>query len=182
MLERIWTVSTLLSLSRIALVVPFAVCLLVDFPNHRLWAAAVIAAGVVTDFLDGYLARRRHEVTDLGKIVDPIADKVGIGVSIGLLSWTGDISWWFVAAVILRDLLIVIGGVYIRRRKKIVVQSNWPGKVAVSALAVLVLLSLVRVESMEWFRSLTLWFSLAMMTVSFAIYVQRLFVGRRSAS
>jgi len=73
MLERIWTVSTLLSLSRIALVVPFAVCLLVDFPNHRLWAAAVIAAGVVTDFLDGYLARRRHEVTDLGKIVDPIA-------------------------------------------------------------------------------------------------------------
>ncbi len=182
MLERIWTLSTVLSLSRIVLLAPFTYFLLDDGPGHRIWAAVVLLLAVATDFLDGYVARAWHQVTEFGKVVDPLADKIVIGVGALLLAWTGDLEWWVVGIVLVRDLLIVAGGIFIRRKKRIIVQSNWPGKVAVTAFAVLILLGVLRPEVWEWFRTATLWFSLLMAAWSLAIYAQRLFIGRPSSS
>lgn len=175
---RLWTLSSILSVSRIILLVPFGYFLLSDAPDARLWAAFVILLAVATDFLDGYLARARHEVTEFGKIVDPVADKIVAGVATVLLVWIGDLEWWVAFVVVLRDILILIGGVAIRRKKHIVVQSNWPGKIAVTALAVLVFVSVLRTEELEWFRTATLVFTLIMAVVSFGLYAQRLFIGR----
>lgn len=173
----VWTLSNLLSLSRIVLLVPFALAVLSETPGHRTWAAVIAVAAVVTDFLDGAVARARHEVSEFGKIIDPVADKIVVGVAVILLVITGDLAWWVAAVIVLRDLLILVGSFLIRRRKQIVVQSNWPGKIAVSAFAVLVILGVLRPEGWEWFRAATLWFSLAMVVLSTALYAQRLFIG-----
>ncbi len=174
---RIWTLSNLLSLSRIVLLIPFALLLLGDAPGARPWAAVIALVAVATDFLDGAVARARHEVTEFGKIIDPVADKIVVGVSVVVLVVTGDLEWWVAAIIVFRDLLILAGSLVIRRRKRIVVQSNWPGKVAVTAFAVLVILGVLRPEGWEWFRVATLWFSLAMVVLSTALYAQRLFIG-----
>ena len=75
-MHRYFTISNFLSASRIILVFPMGYCLVSEFPNHRLWTAGIILVAVATDFLDGFLARKLHQVTDVGKIIDPFADKI----------------------------------------------------------------------------------------------------------
>lgn len=176
-----WTLSNILSLSRVLLVAPIGYCLTADFPDHRLWAGALMVLAVSTDFLDGYLARTLHEVSELGKIIDPIADKIGVGVVGILLVWSGDLSWWFIGAVLLRDGLILAGGVYIKKRKNIIAQSNWPGKITVSMIALYFFLSTLRIESLESLRVFTLWASIVLMVFSLGSYTRRLFIGPKSA-
>jgi cardiolipin synthase (CMP-forming) len=177
MLQRIWTISTVLSFSRIFLLLPLAYVLFSDLPHGREWAACIFVLAAVTDFLDGYLARRLHQVTDFGKIIDPIADKCAAGGGSIMLVWLGLLPLWFVVVVIVRDLLILFGGIYIKSKKNIITQSNWPGKVAVTSIAIVMLLSVLGTPSLEGVRQVALWTSVFLMVVSFGLYVQRLFVG-----
>ena len=117
-MHRNLTISNLLSASRIFLVIPMGYCLVWEFPYHRLWTAGIIAIAVATDLLDGFLARKLHQVTDLGKVLDPLADKIGIGLYAVLIAWTGDVPVWFVIFILLRDLLIFSGGIYIPNRQR----------------------------------------------------------------
>jgi CDP-diacylglycerol--glycerol-3-phosphate 3-phosphatidyltransferase len=175
-----WNLPSLLSVSRIVLTAVIVPLLLSDDPDHRAWAVVVLLAGVATDFFDGYLARRLHQVTEFGKMIDPVADKIAIAVIFGTLTVTGDLEWWLTAVVIGRDLLLLAGAAYIRRSKRITVQSNWPGKIAVTAMAVLALLGILRLEVLSGFRVVTLWFTLAMVGMSLGLYARRLFVGVRA--
>ena len=177
----VWTFSNILSLSRVLLVAPMGYCIATDFPDHRLWAGGLMVLAITTDFLDGYIARRLHEVSELGKIVDPIADKIGVGVVGILLLWSGDLPWWFIGSVLLRDVLILAGGVYIKKRKNIIAQSNWPGKITVSVIALYFFLSTLRIDPLESFRELTLWASVVLMIFSLGSYTRRLFIGPKTA-
>ena len=178
-MHRYFTVSNFLSASRIILVIPMGYCLVWDFPFHRLWTAGIIVIAVATDFLDGFLARKLHQVTDLGKIIDPLADKIGIGIYAVLMAWTGDVPVWFVVIVLLRDFLIFCGGLYIQRKKKIVPQSNWPGKISVALVALVFFLATIQLDTGGKLFTYTLWASMVMMLLSLASYTQRLFIGRK---
>jgi CDP-diacylglycerol--glycerol-3-phosphate 3-phosphatidyltransferase len=177
-MHRYLTISNLLSASRIFLVIPMGYCLVLDFPYHRLWTVGIILIAVATDFLDGFLARKLHQVTDLGKILDPLADKIGIGIYAILMAWTGDVPVWFVVFVLLRDILIFSGGLYIHRKKKIVPQSNWPGKIAVALVALVFFLATIQEDALGRLFTYTLWASMVMMLWSLINYAQRLFIGR----
>ena len=178
--EKRFTVSNILSLSRIVLIIAIGYCLIANFPHHRWWAAAVIIFAIATDFLDGYFARKLHEVTELGKFIDPLADKIAIGLYALLMVWTGDVPLWFIVFVIVRDVLIFLGGVYIKQQKGIIPQSNWPGKIAVSFIALVFFLSTIHVESLERLRMIAVGASVVMMTFSLVSYTQRLFIGRNA--
>jgi len=178
MAERVWTVSNILSSSRIVLLAPLAYCLFSEFEHNRLWAAAILLGGALTDFLDGYFARHFHEVSEVGKIIDPLADKVAVGAIMMFLVILGDIPIWYLALALVRDVLIIAGGLYIRKKKSIIAQSNMPGKLAVSFIALFLLLSVVRAESLEGVRIFVQWLSVFTMIVSLGIYGQRLFIGR----
>ncbi|HTY36863.1 MAG TPA: CDP-alcohol phosphatidyltransferase family protein [Bacteroidota bacterium] len=177
MLQRIWTLSNLLSASRILLLAPLGYVLLTDVPHGREWGACIMIIAGITDFLDGYLARRLHEVTDFGKIIDPIADKLAAGGGSLMLVLIGALPLWFLLVIVIRDLLILVGGIYIKSKKNIVTQSNWPGKVAVTSIALVMLLSVLAIESLEGLRQAAIWVSVFLMTFSFVLYAQRLFVG-----
>jgi cardiolipin synthase len=179
-MQRLLTVSNFLSFSRILLVFPMGYCLISDFPHNRLWTVVLILIAVATDFMDGFFARKLHQVTDFGKIIDPLADKICIGVYALLMVWTGNIPVWFVAIVLLRDLLIFSGGVYIRIKKKIVPQSNWPGKISVSLIALVLFLATIQVETLKDFDTVVLWITVIVMVWSLSNYARRLFIGRRA--
>ncbi len=176
--QRIWTISNGLSVLRVLLVPPVAYCLLVDFPDSRWWAFGIALVGVATDVLDGYLARRLHQVSELGKILDPLADKIGVGVIAVVMVITGDVALWYVVVVLLRDVLILAGGIVIRRRKGIIPQSNWAGKVAVVGISAYIGFSMLRLEALEETTAALMWASLALMGLSLYLYAQRLFVGK----
>ncbi|MCI0706766.1 MAG: CDP-alcohol phosphatidyltransferase family protein [Ignavibacteriae bacterium] len=171
--------SNFLSFLRVLLVPPVAYCIAVEFPYSRLWAAGLIVVAIISDVLDGYLARKLHQVSELGKVIDPLADKIAAITVTLVLAWTGDMPVWFVALVVLRDVLILFGGIYIQKKKNIVVQSNWLGKLAVAVLTLYVFLTVLSMESLEGIRQVTMVFCSVLLVASFVVYVQRIFVGRK---
>jgi CDP-diacylglycerol--glycerol-3-phosphate 3-phosphatidyltransferase len=85
----------------------------------------------LTDILDGYFARRRNEVSELGKIIDPVADKVSIVTITLVMVLTDIIPLWFFLVIMSRDILILSGGMVVKRKTGKVLQSNIIGKLAV---------------------------------------------------
>jgi cardiolipin synthase len=95
----------MLSALRLILVPVFLVMLL----NHQgLVAIAILAVSSITDFLDGYLARRYHQVTRLGQLLDPFADRLYIFSTLIAFSIQGVIPWWLALLVIGRDFMLLV--------------------------------------------------------------------------
>ncbi len=98
-------------------------------PEPLRWAVGPMLFAALTDMLDGFVARRLHVVSDWGKIVDPLADKICIGSVAASLTLTRDLPIWVPALIIIRDVLIVGGGVILGRKHDIVLPSNQLGRV-----------------------------------------------------
>jgi len=98
-------VPNLLSFLRILLVPVFLWFLLDQF---FIAAIAILAFAGLTDFLDGFLARKLNQTTKLGKMLDPVADRLYIFATLLALSATGYVPWWLAGLVILRDFLMLI--------------------------------------------------------------------------
>lgn len=99
------TLPNLLSLLRLALVPVFLVLLLQE---RYLSALVVLALGGITDYLDGFFARRWNQVTRLGQLLDPAADRLYIFSSLIGLVYTGFIPVWLATVVIARDVLLLV--------------------------------------------------------------------------
>ncbi|MDQ3994137.1 MAG: CDP-diacylglycerol--glycerol-3-phosphate 3-phosphatidyltransferase [Actinomycetota bacterium] len=86
--------------------VPLVVVLFAwDFPNHDYYATAVFAVAMATDWLDGWWARRREVSSDLGRLLDPVADKILVlGALIMLVGRV--FPAWMVAAIVVREILV----------------------------------------------------------------------------
>lgn len=101
-----WNLANLVTATRIALVPGVVLAILADDGGGgwRWVAAALFTLAAATDRLDGYLARRLDQVTDWGKLVDPIADKLLIGSALVTLSWIDVMPWWVTAVILVREL------------------------------------------------------------------------------
>ncbi|HZE38364.1 MAG TPA: CDP-diacylglycerol--glycerol-3-phosphate 3-phosphatidyltransferase [Stackebrandtia sp.] len=102
----VYNVANLLTVLRIVLVPAFVLCAVEsDFvdPGWRMAACAVFVAAAVTDFADGWLARRHGLVTAFGKIADPIADKALTGAALVLLSLWDLVPWWVTIVILVRE-------------------------------------------------------------------------------
>lgn len=107
----VWTPANVVTMLRIAIVPVFAVVLLGDGGHTvtgRLVATGLFVLAAASDRLDGWLARRSGQVTDLGKLLDPIADKLLVGAALVLLSWLGDLWWAVTVLVLVRELGITV--------------------------------------------------------------------------
>jgi cardiolipin synthase len=71
----------------------------------------LIAVSSITDFVDGYVARHFNQVTRLGQLLDPAADRLFILSTLLGLAWVGVLPWWFAAVIIARDVLLLVLGV-----------------------------------------------------------------------
>ena len=101
-------VSNLLTLSRLVAIPILMALLLLRFPNHDQVAAAVFIVFSLTDTLDGQLARRRGTVSDFGKFIDPLADKLFVLSVLIVLVQEGLVAAWVVVVIFSRELIITI--------------------------------------------------------------------------
>ena len=125
-----WNVANIVTVLRIVLVPFFAWALLADgghTTDGRLIAAGIFVLASATDRLDGWLARRSDQVTDLGKLLDPIADKVLVGTALVLLSWLGDLPWWVTVVILVREIGITVMRFFVLRY--VVIAASRGGKV-----------------------------------------------------
>jgi CDP-diacylglycerol--glycerol-3-phosphate 3-phosphatidyltransferase len=106
-----WNIANVLTVLRIAMVPLFGWALLHHGGDDPLWrwvAFALFAVAMVTDKIDGDLARKHNLITDFGKIADPIADKAITGMAFIGLSLVGDIWWWVTIVVLLREWSVTL--------------------------------------------------------------------------
>ncbi len=129
--DRILTLANAISFSRICLAIPL-VLLFEDISvgeGKYWWAFSLIIMIVLTDFLDGYVARKADEITNFGKLIDPVADKVCMMVVMIYLIITYQFPFLiFFITLVLRDTFLIIIGVYLMFSQEEVFQSNLSGK------------------------------------------------------
>lgn len=165
---RFWTASNVVSLLRLVLTVPIVWLLLHD---RNIEAVIVSLVAAATDWVDGRLARATHTVSEWGKVLDPVADKVLVGAVVIVLLIRGLMPMWFVAAVVARDVIIVIGGLVARRVTPVVLPSLMSGKLAVSAISLAGVFGILRWQTP---LDVSIGLSCVLMAVSLWDYGKRL--------
>jgi cardiolipin synthase len=114
--DRLLTVPNLISFLRLALVPVFLWLLLVPRqPWADLLALALLLFSAFTDWLDGYLARRWNQISRVGQLLDPVADRLYILATVVAFVLRDVIPWWFAAAVVLRDVVVAVTIPVLRR-------------------------------------------------------------------
>ena len=103
--QELRSVPNLLSLLRLLLVPVFLWLLLAD---HLIWALIVLAAAGASDWLDGVIARKFNQITELGKVLDPAADRLYIFATLIGLTINGNIPLWLAVVIITRDVMLLL--------------------------------------------------------------------------
>ena len=181
--QKIWNVPNVLTMIRMALIPVFWVLFFTE--GGRYWALAVYVIASLTDLADGYIARKYNLITDFGKLMDPLADKLMV-ISM-MLAWViaGVLPVLPLAILLLKELLMVIGGA-VMLKKKIVVYAEKMGKYA----QLVVVLTLVACFFHEFFASIgvpvhliLIWLGVAMALCALGFYagraVQRIRAGEQ---
>ena len=169
--ERILTLANFVSLLRVILVIPIIYYL----PNpDKKWILAILVIIVIaSDMLDGYIARRAHEVTHLGMWLDPLADSIVIVSVAFYLVLSGTFPMWFLVFFLVRYIAIVLPGVYLINHSHFVNSANIPGKFATGAVAIMLVLHIFPIPSYEYLKDLALWTAFGLLILSWVMYIFR---------
>jgi cardiolipin synthase len=165
---RIVTIPNILSVSRIVLL---PIVLLLLFKHQNTAAVAVMVVSWSTDALDGYLARRLNQVSNLGRVLDHLVDKVWVGSVLVALMFIRDLPFFIAAAVILRDLLILAGSGVIMKTKGSFVSSDVVGKITGCAFALMIVFYTLEIPPLMKFKSAVDFVVTVLVVVSFLNYV-----------
>lgn len=172
-----WNAPNLITLARI-IATPFFLWLLIadGGQNGALrWAAAgFFVLAIATDAWDGYLARSRGLVTDLGKLLDPIADKFLTGGAFVALSVLGELPWWVTIIVLVRELGITVHRLFMARRE--VRAAAWMGKLKTLAQSLALALALFPLATVlgdwvQWANIVVMWIAVGLTIISGIEYV-----------
>lgn len=117
-------IPNILSVIRILLVGLFIFVFFNNYPDNLLWALVVFLTAGLTDVIDGFLARRFNWITNLGKILDPFADKLMQCTVLICMLTKKLIPAWLVIPFILKEFLMLLGGLLIIKKRSVVVVSK----------------------------------------------------------
>lgn len=148
--DRIWTIPNVFSVVRLCFV-PVFVWLLFS-RNNRYGAAAVLGALGATDWVDGYIARHFNQGSTLGKIIDPVADRVLLVVGVGSIIIDGSVPRWIGVAVVLRELVVSVAVVALAVAGARRIDVQWVGKAGTMGSMLAFPLFLVANSTANWHR------------------------------
>lgn len=172
--KEIFTISNGISFLRFLLVIPLWFLLNnIEVQSVRYITFALCVFAAATDMLDGYLARKLNQVTEVGKIIDPLADKAAMAVVVIKLYMLNEISAFFFFTVISRDLFIFIGGLIVSRILGRVLPSNKLGKITVLFIGSVVLLILLGFDRTSYFYLFFYYSAILLMFISLFAYIYR---------
>ena len=132
-----------LTIARMAMVPLFMVALLINTPESRILSVVIFALASLTDMLDGQIARKYNMVTNFGKLMDPLADKVLTAAAMICLVELGDLAAWIAVVIIFREYLIT-GLRSVAASENIVVAANIWGKVKTVCQMIALMLLMVK--------------------------------------
>ncbi len=164
------TASNAISALRGLMTVPVVMCLYSDQYVLAFWLCIIAA---LTDWLDGFLARRTKTVSEWGMVIDPLADKLLVGAIVVLLLMKGRLPAWYVGAIVSRDLIILVAAQWLQRTSKLVLPSLMPGKLAVTAIALTGALSMIA-DPDSAIVTIPLYLTCGLMALSLWVYGKRL--------
>lgn len=165
--SRLVTLPNILSLSRLVLL---PIVLVFLFRRQGLAAVGVMAVSWLTDAFDGIAARRLHLVSNLGRALDHIVDKIWIATVLVVLVWLRGLPLYIAGAVILRDILILAGSVAIMRSRGTFLSSDLVGKITGFAFALLIVYYTLDLPALAHYRSPANIVVAVLIAVSFANY------------
>jgi len=129
--SRIVTLANFVSVVRL-MAIPVFLYLVIQ--GHLVAAFVLLVAAVLTDFVDGMIARKMNQITKLGQFLDPFADRLFIAATVIALAIQDVVPWVFVIAVMLRDALLGVGGIVMSRYGHATLPVKWWGKVSTFGL------------------------------------------------
>jgi len=166
-------ISNFLTLVRLLAVPVLVVALLGETPDGDVIAAVVFALAALTDGVDGYIARRRREVTNFGKLMDPLADKLLVVAALVALVSLDRLAAWVAMVIIARELAVT-GLRSLAAEQGAVIAASWLGKIK-TLLQVTAIFALIAFDPSPLWVDLLLYAALAMTVISGADY----FLGLR---
>ena len=170
--SNVWTIPNVLTILRMLLIPVFVVLF---FKGYKMAALCVFCAASLTDMLDGYLARKLNQITDFGKLFDPLADKLMVLTAMVCQTVAGPLPLVAVIIVAIKELVMVLGGIFMLS-KNVVVYSNYAGKAAQVCFIISLVLAFFHDELAAWGVQLDLiflWATVALAIVAMVIYVVR---------
>lgn len=161
-----------LTILRVILVPVFVILMLAPLSWGRWAALAVFIIASLTDTADGYIARKYNLVTDFGKFMDPLADKLLVCAAMICLITTGQLPAWIVIVIISREF-IISGFRLIAAEKGIVIAASWWGKIKTVVQMVMICALLINAGA-AWFKVLEqilIYAALVLTVVSLVDYI-----------
>ena len=132
---RVFTWSNTISFTRILVAFPVVYLHYLNDFQVNTTIMILIVYGVISDYLDGFIARKTNTISELGKMIDPVADKLCALVLFVYTVWIGWIPLWFLVFAIIRDSMIMLGSYYIKKKYDKVAMAIMSGKISVNVLA-----------------------------------------------
>lgn len=127
-----WTWPNLVTAVRLAMLPVFWWLLFAT--GHRAVAAWLLAILGATDWVDGFLARRLHQVSNVGKVIDPVADRILVMVGLVAVALAGAVPWWFAGLTLAREIIVSLVTVGLAALGATRIDVLWWGKVSTFAL------------------------------------------------
>jgi CDP-diacylglycerol--glycerol-3-phosphate 3-phosphatidyltransferase len=169
-------IANIITVIRILLVPVFIWLLFLDNGTHGLWrwvATALFVLAIATDGVDGHLARGRNLITNVGIILDPIADKLLIGGALVSLSILGDLWWWVTIVILVRELGITAFRFAVIRKR--VIPASKGGKLKTVFQSVAISLFLAPLQALFSFSAPAVvaidWFDWVVMGIALVLTV-----------
>lgn len=169
---RVWTWSNFISFTRILITFPIVYFHYRDSMSVNNTVIGLIAYGVISDYLDGLVARKTNTISEVGKVIDPVSDKLCAVVLFIYTVWLGWVPLWFLLINVVRDSLIMIGSSFIKIKYGKVAMSTLSGKLYVNILA-LYWVSVFFFREATTVHQYLLIISTVFMVVSFIAYLLR---------
>lgn len=168
--SRVWTVPNVLTILRLLLIPVFVIFYVNGSPKISL---AVFIAASLTDLVDGYLARKLNQITDFGKLFDPLADKLMVLTALACQGFAGVLPWAAILIVAAKELIMVCGGLFMLHQD-IVVYSNIVGKTAQALFIATLILSFFHEEfaamGTRW-DLILLWITVVLTLIAMITYI-----------
>ena len=157
------------------IMVPFLVVFLLTGwggEANRYISLLIFVAASITDWLDGYLARKNHLVTNFGKFMDPLADKLLVCSAMICMIEIGRLPAWFVIIIIGREF-IISGFRLIAAENGIVIAANYWGKFKTVSQMIMIILIILDLDFLNILTQIFIWIALALTVISLEEYIRQ---------
>lgn len=173
--KKIYTLSNFISFTRILLAIPifYYVSNINVIPEARYILLSLYILVYLTDIADGYFARKFNQISELGKIIDPLADKILVILVVAYLYYYEILPAYYFWIIVLRDLLIFSGGIIVSKKIGKVLPSNYLGKATVLSIGFFIIIVTLGATNHQIIYQIFLWLSILLSFASVILYGYR---------